>query len=126
MVGEDIFAVAIYSQDTDYKVDYRMEMEKARVAPFTLPDEIIEHLHVFMRQLGLVYGAIDMRLTPEGQFVFLEINPSGQWLFMEQRTGLPITSTFVNLLSSRNKLPNPSLHRNAPSVAPGEFVRCYD
>jgi hypothetical protein len=37
--------------------------------------------------MGLIYGAIDMRLTPDGRYVFLEINPAGQWLFVEHRTG---------------------------------------
>jgi hypothetical protein len=113
IVGEEVFPVAIYSQDTNYKMDYRMEMDRARVEVFKLPDEVMEHLHAFMRRLGLVYGAIDMRLTPEGQFVFLEINPSGQWLFMERRTGLPITSTFVHLLSSHDKPPNKGMERGA-------------
>ena len=39
--------------------------------------------------LGLCYGAIDPILTPEGEYVFLEINPHGQWeFFIETATGL--------------------------------------
>jgi hypothetical protein len=30
-----------------------------------------------MRRMGLVYGAVDMRLKPDGTYVFLEINPAG-------------------------------------------------
>jgi glutathione synthase/RimK-type ligase-like ATP-grasp enzyme len=51
-----------------------------------------------MDRLGLVYGAIDMRLTPEGEYVFLEINPTGQWLFIEAATGQPIAAAFADLL----------------------------
>jgi hypothetical protein len=47
-------------------------------------------------RLGLVYGAIDMRLTPDGRYVFLEVNPSGLWLFVEEPTGLPITDAVVD------------------------------
>ena len=36
-----------------------------------------------MRRLGLAFGAFDLRLTPEGEYVFLEVNPSGQFLFLE-------------------------------------------
>ena len=39
-----------------------------------------------------------MRLTPEGEYVFLEINPVGQWLFIEERTGQPITAALVDCL----------------------------
>jgi glutathione synthase/RimK-type ligase-like ATP-grasp enzyme len=48
-----------------------------------------------MRALGLVYGAIDMRLTPDGRYVFIEVNPAGQWLFIEERTGQKITDALA-------------------------------
>lgn len=60
-------------------------------------------VRTYMERLGLVYGAIDMRVTPEERYVFLEINPAGQWLFMEERTRAPMTRTFANLLSRLHK-----------------------
>jgi glutathione synthase/RimK-type ligase-like ATP-grasp enzyme len=54
----------------------------------------------FVRRLGLMYGAIDMRRTPDGDHVFLEVNPAGQWLFVEQRTGQPIAARIADLLIS--------------------------
>jgi glutathione synthase/RimK-type ligase-like ATP-grasp enzyme len=97
IVGDEVFASAIHSQETNYTADYRMEMAQARVEAQQLPVEIEYKLRRFMERLGLVYGAIDMRRTPEGQYVFLEINPSGQWLFMEERTGQPITAAMARL-----------------------------
>ena len=98
VVGEAIFPVAIYSQDTSYHFDYRMDMDSARVEAFELPAEVQSLLRQYMRRLGLVYGAIDMRLTPDGRYVFLEVNPSGQWLFVESRSRLPITEAVVDLM----------------------------
>ena len=98
MVGKDVFAAAIYSQQTSYKVDFRMVMNEAEMKSFEIPEELQVLLLEYMKRLELVYGAIDMRLTPSGEFVFLEINPSGQWLFVEHRTSLPITESFVNLM----------------------------
>ena len=54
-----------------------------------------------MHALGLVYGAIDMRLTPNGEYVFLEVNPAGQWLFIEQATGQPISAAIAEALIAR-------------------------
>lgn len=102
VIGEHIFAAAIYSQQTSYKVDFRMTMNDADMKPIELPEKLQTLLLTYMKRLGLVYGAIDMRLTPDGEFVFLEINPSGQWLFIEQRTGLPITETFADLMISQD------------------------
>lgn len=92
VVGEAIFAACIHSGQTDYRVDFRMTMDRARIEPHALPDEVAGRLRALMGALGLVYGAIDMRLTPDGQYVFLEVNPAGQWLFVEERTGQPITA----------------------------------
>ncbi len=103
MVGDDVFAAAIHSQNTSYKVDFRMTMEEAPVEAFDLPETVVKQLQLYMKRLGLVYGAIDMRLTPDGRYVFLEINPSGQWLFIEHRTGQAITDTFVSLLQNKSK-----------------------
>lgn len=98
MVGSELFAAAIYSQETAYPVDFRMDMQRARTEPVTLPDGVRDRVLALLRRLGLVYGAVDMRLTPDGEYVFLEINPAGQWLFVEQRTAQPITRAVVRAL----------------------------
>jgi hypothetical protein len=61
-----------------------------------------------MRRLGLVYGAIDLRLTPEGRYVFLEINPSGQFLYVEHATGQPITAALAKALIEGPPAPRPT------------------
>ncbi len=98
VVGERIFAAAIHSQDTDYKIDFRMDIGKARIEASTLPAEVEDRLHALMRRLGLVYGAIDMRRRPDGSHVFLEVNPAGQWLFIERVSGQRITEAVASLL----------------------------
>jgi len=103
MMGKNVFAAAIYSQETSYTVDFRMDMGSGRVEAFDLPPVVIERLQALMNRLGLVYGAIDMRLTPDDRYVFLEINPAGQWLFVEERTGQPMTEAFVRLLAENDE-----------------------
>ena len=41
-----------------------------------------------------------MVLTPDGRYVFLEINPNGQYLWIEKLTGLPISDAVSDLLIS--------------------------
>jgi glutathione synthase/RimK-type ligase-like ATP-grasp enzyme len=96
VVGDAIFAAAIYSQETSYPIDFRMDMANARISPVSLPAALSQRLLQLMRALGLVYGAIDLRCTPEGDYVFLEVNPAGQWLFVEQQTGQPITAALTS------------------------------
>jgi hypothetical protein len=42
----------------------------------------------------------DLRLTPDGRYVFLEINPAGQFLWIEQMTGQKIAATLATHLAS--------------------------
>lgn len=101
VVGEQVFAAAIHSQETEYPVDVRMDIASARMEPHELPDAVVDRLHDLMARLGLVYGAIDMRLRPDGKYVFLEINPAGQFLFIEQATGQPISAALADVLAGR-------------------------
>lgn len=75
-----------------------MDLDGARFQPTTLPASTQKGIRAVMKRLGLVYGAIDLRRTPDHQDVFLEINPAGEWRFVEDRTGQPITEAMAELL----------------------------
>ena len=51
-----------------------------------------------LERLGLVYGAIDMRRTPDGEYYFFEVNTAGEFLFIEDRTGQPIARAIADWL----------------------------
>ena len=53
-----------------------------------------------MRRLGLAYGAIDLRVTSEGEYVFLEVNPSGQYLFVELLTQMKLSEYMAEFLAN--------------------------
>ena len=97
-VGDKLFPAAIYSQETKYKIDSRIDIGSARIEPIEIPDEVEDKLLELKSRLGLVFGAIDMRRAPNGDYVFLEINPSGQFMYIEATTGLPIASAVADEL----------------------------
>ena len=103
VIGDKIFSAGIDSQSTAYRVDYRMHIHEVPMRAFNLPSDVSNKLLALMKHFGLVYGAIDMRLTPQGEYVFLEVNSAGQWLFVEQKTGLPITDALVALMKEKNE-----------------------
>ena len=76
VVGEEVFAAAIHSQETEYKIGFRIDITNARIEATQLPAEVKAKSRALMHTLGLVYGAIDLRLTLKGGYVFLEINPA--------------------------------------------------
>jgi glutathione synthase/RimK-type ligase-like ATP-grasp enzyme len=98
IVGDDLFPMAIDSRGTSYELDFRLSLAEASTTATQLPPEVAEKLLTLMRAFGLPYGAVDMRLTPEGDYVFLEVNPGGEFLFSEAGTGFPITEAVANWL----------------------------
>jgi ribosomal protein S6-L-glutamate ligase RimK-like protein len=100
VVGDQVFAAAIHAADTEYPFDFRMVLGQAKVEAVELPAPVREKLLRFMRRLGLVYGAIDLRRTSSGEHVFLEINTAGEFLFVEERAGLPVSAALADWLAT--------------------------
>ena len=99
IVGDRMFAADIRTPSNKYAFDYRMSMDSAEFHAVDLPTSVESVLHDLMERLGIIYGAVDMRLTPDGEYVFLEVNPSGQWDFVEERTGQPIARAVAERLA---------------------------
>lgn len=114
VVGDRVFAAAIRPAADAYAVDFRMSMTTASIWAITLPPRVVSALRTLMQRLGLVYGAIDLRETDAGEFVFLEINPAGQWLFVEDATGQPISAAIARWLATADGAAG--RERSAPKV----------
>ena len=100
VIGDKVFTASINSQEVDDALnDWR------RAAPgslcfqsYTLPQSVSEQCAQMIATLGLSFGTIDMVKTPDGNYVFLELNPNGQWGWLESHTGDPYTATIATLL----------------------------
>lgn len=99
IIGDKVFAAAVDVRNLSYDVDVRLNLDAKHVT-HDLPDDVVKKLRTLMRQLGLLYGAIDLRLTEDGRYVFLEINPAGQFLYVEQQTGQPIAAALAAHLAA--------------------------
>ena len=97
VVDDDMFTAAIRS-DPEYQVDYRSGLGSAEMTPYRLPDDVAEKLLELMRRLELKFGAVDFRVTPDGEHVFLEVNPAGEYLFVSNRIELPIPQAIAAAL----------------------------
>jgi len=111
VVGREVFAAEIHSQHSNHtRVDWRRyDRYETPYFPHELPHHLQQLCIRLVERLGLSYGAIDMVLTPEGRYVFLEINPNGQYLWIEKMTGLPISDAICDLLMSGAGMRQPAL-----------------
>ena len=98
VVGEKVFAAAVYSQaDDETKVDWRRK--RLEFTETSLPPEIQDLCARLLKELNLGFGAIDLIKTPGGEYVFLEINPNGQWVWIENQTGQKISDAIIEFLT---------------------------
>ena len=65
-----------------------------------LPDKVADLLRALMRELGLIFGAIDLIETPDGEYVFLEVNPTGEWGMLERDLHYSISGAIAEALVS--------------------------
>lgn len=101
IVGDWLVAAQINSQDAPgAPVDWRLVGDDMPWTPAQLPDAIAERLRKLMRRLGLVFGAVDLIVTPSGDYVFLEVNPAGQWAWFDDEITIPIRDEIVRLLTA--------------------------
>jgi glutathione synthase/RimK-type ligase-like ATP-grasp enzyme len=98
IIGSSIFAAAVDLRKMEYKLDVRLNQQAYE--RHDLPADVSQKLLMLMRRLGLEYGAIDLRLTPDGEYVFFEVNPAGQFLFVEHACRLPISAALASHLAS--------------------------
>ncbi|GAA3102440.1 MvdC/MvdD family ATP grasp protein [Streptosporangium carneum] len=102
VVGDRVFAMEIDSQASrTARDDWRhYDDDRVRHGAHRLPEDLERRCADLVAALDLTYGAIDLILTPEGEYVFLEINPNGAWGFVEHHTGLPIAEAIADWLAA--------------------------
>jgi glutathione synthase/RimK-type ligase-like ATP-grasp enzyme len=81
-IGRDLTAAAV--TETGF-ADVWECPENVSVQEHRLPDDVRCKLAAYMRHARLQYGAFDLLLTPDGRYVFLEVNPVGDWTWLEWR-----------------------------------------
>lgn len=100
VVGNQVFAAAIDSQShASSLIDWRKtDTEALEHFVHVLPHWLEQACVNLVNELGLSYGAIDFVLTPDNNYIFLEINPNGQWAWLEDKLQLPISEAISNWL----------------------------
>lgn len=111
-VFNEYYSSAIFSQSSKKtKVDFRNYDSKNqnRVVPYNLPKDIEFKLIKTMQDMNLNSGSIDMVVTKDNRFVFLEVNPIGQfeqvsqpcYYYLERR----IAQLLIKMKNERKKVP---------------------
>jgi glutathione synthase/RimK-type ligase-like ATP-grasp enzyme len=98
-MGTHVLAAKVLSQETEKgKLDWRQSYDELRFEPTNLPPEIEALCRALLAALGIVFGCFDFIVTPQGEYIFLEVNEMGQFLFVERYCGLPLLDAFSEFL----------------------------
>ena len=99
MMGHRPLAARLRSQETaGGRLDWRRSYGELVMEPMETPAEVTRRAVSFLASMGMVFGCLDLIVTPEGEWVFVENNQAGQFLFVEQAAGLPMLDAFCELL----------------------------
>ena len=86
VIGDELFAAEIHSQDDERTaLDWRHYEVEIPYLEAKLPTEVADRCLALVKSYGLNFSALDLIVTPDGEYVFVENNPNGQFMFIEQK-----------------------------------------
>jgi glutathione synthase/RimK-type ligase-like ATP-grasp enzyme len=102
-IGNRLFTAKLRSQEVqEGRIDWRGAFDRLPMEPADIPVPVADACRQIMADLGLVFGCFDIIVTPEGDYVFLEVNEMGAFLWVEERLeDLPLLDAFCELLIQR-------------------------
>lgn len=95
----EFWSMAIFSQnDKTTETDFRNynRQKPNRNVPFNIPKYLKKQLIELMTRLRLNCGSIDMILSPENDFYFLEVNPIGQYGMIDKPCNYHLNKEIAN------------------------------
>lgn len=98
---ESIFTMAIFSQnDKQTEVDFRIynNLKPNRTVPYKLPKIQEEKIISLMKKLNLNSGSLDMIVSKNNEYVFLEVNPIGQFGMVSYPCNYKLEKIIANYL----------------------------
>lgn len=111
VIGEHTYAAKIDSQKDGPLIDWRAAVARNElgVEEHNLPPLIAERCVQLCKSLGLEFGCLDLVVTPDDNYFFLEINQSGQWLWKEARDpSIKLLEAFVSHIAELTQRPKGS------------------
>ena len=101
--GEIYSMAVITANDIENNIDFRKNYTKdnIRYVPFKLPNIIKRKLIVFMKNIKLNTGSIDIVKTKNNQYFFIEVNPTGQFGMVSLPCNYYLEEKIANLLCEK-------------------------
>jgi RimK-like ATP-grasp domain len=96
-VGDLTFATRVITEAVDYRYAHRDGLGVA-MTPTELPPKVEAACLEIAHSLDLLFAGIDLKQTPDGEYVCFEVNPCPGFTYYERQTGQPISAALADLL----------------------------
>ncbi|MFJ1590146.1 MvdC/MvdD family ATP grasp protein [Kitasatospora albolonga] len=96
-VAGQLFPVALHAPDGPARLDWRRDSSSLTHTPAELPASVAHGIRTVLRDLGLVYAALDLIVDTDGTHYLIDVNPGGQWAWIDL-TREPITHALADFL----------------------------
>jgi glutathione synthase/RimK-type ligase-like ATP-grasp enzyme len=101
VVGASVFVAAVDS-NASVKGSDDWRKDKSLVQGFypfdDCPKDVLDRILELLNKVALDFATVDMIVTPDGRYVFLELNSVSYFDFVERATGFPISGAIADLL----------------------------
>jgi len=91
--GDRSYAASIETSELDWRPNLNVP-----ITSWPVPNSLHTQVRTVLDRLGLEMGIVDIKETPEGEFVWLEVNPQGQFLFLQPLADMPLDEHFADYL----------------------------
>ena len=91
--GDQSYAALIDTGDLDWRGNLNVPIYRCEVEPGLHRD-----VRRVLDTMDLAMGIVDLKLTPEGEPVWLEVNPQGQFLFLDALANLGLAERLADYL----------------------------
>lgn len=99
VIDDRLTAVKIISGNPASHIDWRSDYAVLTYELIEPPALVAHGIRALMRSFDLMYGALDFIVTPDDEWVFLELNAGGQYGWLEAETGVPLTGYLADVLT---------------------------
>jgi hypothetical protein len=101
VVDEAIFTCEIVCKEDDYRFALDQK-ESVQLKPFDLPDELAQRCRQLAKHLDLSVAGIDLRLSPDGQWVCFEVNGVPGFTYYQEACNHRIDDHIARLLIDKS------------------------
>ncbi len=99
VVLDEVFATEVVSAADDYRYAETQVNASAELRAVRLPRDVQHRCRTLAAALELPVAGIDLRRTPDGEWVCFEVNPSPAFSYYQHHTGQPIARAIAEILT---------------------------